>query len=345
MLKQLIQKLVNVLGARKFRIGVRVARLALDQQVEVRTFDPEPNKRKKAMSSSYPSIYGFGKSEVLGILLGPVVVQEKVDGSQFSFGVKDGQLVTRSKGQTFPPAQAPGLFKLATATAISLHAAGDLIEGWMYRGEVLAKPKHNVLAYSRVPIGNVILFDVESAPGAYLKPDELSKIALDLGLESVPLLMNGSCTFEEIQKLLELESCLGGPKIEGVVIKSPQVDRHGNRLMAKYVSPAFKEVHDKNFQPRERVDPAVVLRDKYKSEARYRKAVQHLRELDVLEGTERDIGKIVTELKADFLRECEEQVKQDLWEMFWPGLAKAVVADVALTYKADLLEIALEKMK
>ena len=48
---------------------------------------------------SYPSIFNLGHRAVAGLLGGPVIVEEKIDGSQFSFGVTvDGEIVTRSKG-------------------------------------------------------------------------------------------------------------------------------------------------------------------------------------------------------------------------------------------------------
>ena len=51
---------------------------------------------------SYPSIYNLGHAAVANLLAVPHQVQEKVDGSQFSFGrfVEDGKvrLRVRSKG-------------------------------------------------------------------------------------------------------------------------------------------------------------------------------------------------------------------------------------------------------
>src|SRR5712672_2755316 len=36
---------------------------------------------------SYPSIYNLGHKAIQDLLTGPVLVEEKVDGSQFSFGI------------------------------------------------------------------------------------------------------------------------------------------------------------------------------------------------------------------------------------------------------------------
>ena len=47
---------------------------------------------------SYPSIYNIGHRYVVDLLNEPVLIEEKIDGSQFSFGVFDGELKCRSKG-------------------------------------------------------------------------------------------------------------------------------------------------------------------------------------------------------------------------------------------------------
>jgi hypothetical protein len=98
--------------------------------------------------SSYPSIYTLGHRYLNALLDGPVVVEEKVDGSQFSMARNlDGSLSVRSKGQEIHLGAVPQLFNQAVAVASSL----DLHPGWVYRGEYLQKPKHNTLCYSRVP--------------------------------------------------------------------------------------------------------------------------------------------------------------------------------------------------
>ena len=43
---------------------------------------------------SYPKVYNLGHKAITDLLLDPIIVEEKVDGSQFSFGMIDGQLLT-----------------------------------------------------------------------------------------------------------------------------------------------------------------------------------------------------------------------------------------------------------
>jgi hypothetical protein len=93
-----------------------------------------------------------------------VLVEEKVDGSQFSFGRFGGELRVRSKGRQFDPDAADKLFASAVAHVAQL----DLRDGYTYRGEVLSKPKHNVLAYGRVPAGNVIIKQGDPGDAFYM---------------------------------------------------------------------------------------------------------------------------------------------------------------------------------
>jgi hypothetical protein len=110
---------------------------------------------------SYPSIYNFGHKAICDLLKHDVLVEEKVDGSQFSFGVfktvgEDDPDITapvmlrvRSKGAVMHP-DAPE--KMFTKAVESVKEREHLLTlGWTYRGEYLQKPKHNALAYDRVP--------------------------------------------------------------------------------------------------------------------------------------------------------------------------------------------------
>jgi len=50
---------------------------------------------------SFPKIYSYGYKEVSGILTGEIEVTEKIDGSQFNFGLVDGEIYFRSKGKNY----------------------------------------------------------------------------------------------------------------------------------------------------------------------------------------------------------------------------------------------------
>lgn len=311
---------------------------------------------------SYPSIYNVGHRAAAGIFDGPVVVQEKVDGSQFSFGLvhqdEPGSetereaygLVMRSKGATVFSDTADKLFRPAVETVKALFDAGKLQPGWTYRGEAFAKPKHNTLAYERVPAGNIILFDVDTGEESYIPqtegldgPDVIG-IAIDLGLEVVPTLFEGQVTgLEQLHGFLERTSILGGAKIEGVVIKA--YGRYGpdkKTLMAKYVSEAFKEVHRGDWKERNPSTGDILLRliDRYRTPARWQKAVQHLREAGTLQDAPQDIGPLMKEVGLDVLKEERTEIMQALFDYAWPKLQRGITAGLPQWYKDELAKTA-----
>ena len=65
---------------------------------------------------SYPSIFALGHSALAELTLGPVVVEEKVDGSQFSFGRFEGVLRVRSKGKEMEPERPEKMFSVTMPT-------------------------------------------------------------------------------------------------------------------------------------------------------------------------------------------------------------------------------------
>jgi len=290
---------------------------------------------------SYPSIYAMGHRALERVFLGDVIVEEKVDGSQFSFGVFDGEVRCRSKGQQLVIDAPERMF--APAVEAVLEIAPVLRDGWTYRAEFLASPKHNSLTYQRVPERHLIIFDVNTAHETYLPYDQKYAEARRIGLECVPLLTGGhNAAFTEayMLSLLDTESALGGPKIEGFVVKNySQFGTDKKVLMGKFVSEAFKEVHSTEWKKSNPTRNDVIERlvTAYRTEARWAKAVQHLRERAELEDSPRDIGKLIVEAREDLKRETEEEVKEMLYRHFWPQIERASVAGLPEWYKAELL--------
>ena len=98
---------------------------------------------------SYPKVYALGHAAIGELLLDRVIVQEKIDGSQFSFGVFDGELHVRSKGKEIEPSAPEKMFNDAILAVIE--RKDKLQPGWTYRAEYLRTPHHNHLNYDRIP--------------------------------------------------------------------------------------------------------------------------------------------------------------------------------------------------
>lgn len=292
---------------------------------------------------AYPKVYNLGHPAIADLFRDPVHVEEKVDGSQFSWTVTvDGTLQCKGSG---PPivVEAPNdPFKLAVRWCIDNQSVFH--PGWTYRGEVLNKPKHNILVYERIPKNNIILFDINTEEETYL-PYYMKVIEADrIGLEVVPALNNALPLHinspEDLKALLDTPSILGGA-IEGVVIKN--YNRFGpdkKVLMGKYVSPEFKETHKtawRNMNPTQQ-DVLMRITTALKTEPRWMKAVQHLRESGKLEDHPKDIGLLIKEVPADILKEEMDFIKDTLFQWAWPNIQRGVVAGLPDWYKARLVD-------
>lgn len=293
---------------------------------------------------SYSSPLNLGHAGLAEFWTGdPVLVQEKIDGSQISFRLEDGEVIFRSRGRMIEKS-APDMFHLGVEAIEKIHAAIGLRDGWTYRGEYLQKPKHNTISYARVPKNNVIIYDIDGGDQFYL-PWEivLDECENRLGIEAVPVydVVTASPPLEYFDKLLERDSVLGGAKIEGVVLKNYLAyGRDKKVLMAKYVSSAFKEKHGKDWKDRHpsRQDVVELLIGEFATEARWQKAVQHLREAGAVEGSPKDIGLLLREVGTDILKDSEDEIKARLFKHFWPQIQRGITRGLPEWYKRKLAE-------
>lgn len=298
------------------------------------------------MIRSYASIYNLGHAAIADLLKGPVIVEEKIDGSQFSFTklASTGELVCRSKGALINVLAPEGMF--IKAVEVMQVIADKLTPGLVYRGEYLRSPKHNILVYGRTPQSHIILFDIERGEQCFCPAAEKIGEAQLIGLETVPVLFEGMLTdVSLLRELLERESVLGGQKVEGVVIKPANYDLFGRDkkvLMGKFVSEAFKEVHaaewKKEHGTKGSQEIIQLLAAIYGTPARWAKAVIHLRERSEIEDSPRDIGKLMAEVPADLLKECEQEIRDKLFEWAWPQLRRSVARGLPEWYKEELMK-------
>jgi len=292
---------------------------------------------------SYPKVFALGHGGVKDLFSKfPVYVQEKIDGSQISFMWDgDGNLYVRSKGkvQYSPNNQNPDdLFKEAVDYLLSIEPPFGVIDKHffgkvVFRGEWLRAPRHNVLAYSRRPKNGLILFDVEVGEQDFVAPDALGRFAEALDVEYVPVIdvLNERPTLEQLDEWLQRESILGGVTVEGVVLKNYQVFGADKKvLMAKYVSDKFREKHKVTWN---KEDPIAVIIAALRTEQRWLKAVQHLRDNGELEFSPRDITKLIQEAKRDLIEEEQDWIKEQLWKAFHKKIVGASIKGLPEWYK------------
>lgn len=294
---------------------------------------------------SYPKVWAFGHPAIAAIFDDFVIVEEKVDGSQFSFGIFDGEIKCRSRGQQLVLDQPEKMFTKGVDTVKSIsHILND---GWTYRAEFLGSPSHNVLAYDRVPTGNLILFDVNDGFETYLTRAQKEAEAQRIGLEIVPILMDGKIDDPaKIKELFETTSILGGQKVEGLVAKNySRFGRDGKCLMGKFVSERFKEVHSGVWKGKNPGTKEVVaeIAHSLRTDARWDKAVQHLRDRGELTQSPKDIGPLMKEVNLDVLAECEDEIKKRLFKYAWPHIGRVVSSGLPAWYKEKLLQAQFNK--
>lgn len=289
---------------------------------------------------SYPKVWALGHRETQRIFESHVVIEEKIDGSQFSFGKFGDELKVRSRGGEIILDAPEKMFNAAVATVKEL--APILKDGWTYSGEYLAKPKHNVLAYDRIPEKCIVIFDIKIGNEQYLSYVNKKAECERIGLEVIPLIFEG--VYEnpmEILQLIDGISLLGGQKMEGIVVKNyAQFGDDKKVIMGKYVSEGFKEMHkvDWKISNPGRGDVVALLIDSLRTPARWHKAVQHLKEKGQLEGSPKDIGNLMKEFENDLIAECKEVIADKLFQWAFPQILRGTKRGLPEWYKELLIK-------
>lgn len=289
----------------------------------------------------YPKVFKWNHKLVEGLFDDEVLVEEKIDGSQMSFWIEDGELKCKSKEAMIDINYPPKLF--APAVEYVKQIKDYLNPNYTYIGEAVSSRKHNVLTYERTPLHFFIGFDIDRGTQNYLNYEEKEMEFSRLGFEIVPKLYYGRVhSIEELEPLLKGHSILGG-NLEGIVIKNyHKFGPDGKVLMGKLVREEFKEEHNKinSKSARPKIETVAL---KYKTEARYNKALIHLAEKGILTYTPADISKLFEEVEEDLRRECYEEIKEDLIGIFWNDILKIALSGIPSWYKNRLQEMESKK--
>lgn len=298
------------------------------------------------MIDKHPKIFALGTRHVADIFDGPVQITEKVDGSQLGFAKIDGILYARSKNCELmiePGVKTQSMFEGAITHLMNVR--DQIPERFVFHGEWLRSPKHNTLAYDRTPENGIALFSAYSMDlGRYAEDHAtLEWSAERMDMDVVPLIFEGETNGEDVLKMIEAKSYLGGADMEGVVIKNfAKTFMFGEQeyqvKCAKYVSEKFKEVHQKSWkQGSTGKGKWDVVKDSYCTEARWQKAVQSLRDAGMLQGEPRDIGTLVKLIQQDVVEECKEEIMEHLWRIFGTEVLRGSIRGFPEWYKRQLV--------
>ena len=304
------------------------------------------------MITAFPKIFPIGQDYISRLFDGEVEVTEKIDGSQFVFGKVGGELVMRSKGviiNDYASRTNNDLFYPVIQHVLSIQ--NMLPEDMVFYGETLKKPKHNTLAYERIPRNHFMLFAVSTEARKFEQTHEqLTAYAERLDVEVVPLLYRGYIRHaEELKAFLDKPSVLGGVNAEGIVVKNyDQPFLLGGQpipvMSGKYVTEAFKEVHREGWSKEHTgAGKWQTFKESYQTEARWQKAVQHLAERGELTRSPKDIGALIKEVKQDIQDEEKEIIKEFLWREFGGDVLCVACRGLPEWYKLKLMEEAFDE--
>ena len=290
---------------------------------------------------AFPKIFTMGTRHVASIFDEEVEVTEKVDGSQFAFGKIDNEIVMRSKGKIIVPDAPEKMFQSAVDFVQSIDK-DRLPEGVVFYCEYLNKPKHNTLKYDRIPLNGLILFGIYDVrlDTMFSYYENLIHWATYLCIEPVPLIYTGKTSAQDVTKMIDRESVLGGCKVEGVVVKNYKDTIIADQVLpvqtAKYVSDAFKEVHRGWKKEHSGKGKWETFADGYRTNARWEKAIQHLAEANTLQGEPQDIGPLIKEIQRDIIEESKDEIMEYMWKTFSAELLRKSVAGFPEWYKDRL---------
>jgi hypothetical protein len=240
------------------------------------------------------------------------------------------------------------MFSLAVENANKfLDKLGKVESDIIFFAEYLSKPKHNTLAYNRVPKDNLILFDV-FIDGRYRDYEVVKEYAERMGMEIVPILdiLDKPISSEnDAKKYFDTVSCLGGCKIEGVVIKSYDSKVYlRNKVypyMVKIVKPEYKELNRLNWKENVQLSDKNVMNrimSMFNLENIYQKAYLHARDNDEIKGTMSDLKYLFEYLNEDLEREYKEAVKEELWKYYEREIKRRLGKKLPEWYKEKLAE-------
>lgn len=294
---------------------------------------------------SFPKIFHIGDKVIDRLFDGPVEITEKIDGSAFTFGVINGELELRSKNA--PVVDGDGNKMFNKAKEVVREIAFSLNDNFVYHGEYLQSPRHNTLAYDRIPANHIMLYAIRNTDGDYLSHDDVRVEAECRGLEAVPRLAyvhlpeSPEARLEALQTLMDATSVLGGPKMEGIVVKNYKQDlliggNHYRIMCGKYVSEAFKEKHKVSWSANN-PSKQELLGEALKSKARWVKAIMRRKEANEFLGKPQDIGPLVKSIREDIVTEEKEWIKEKLWQIHEQEIMRVALSGFPDWYKESLV--------
>lgn len=266
--------------------------------------------------------------ELATLLAAPdLEITEKIDGSQITWiNTDEGLTISSKKLILYPSQTVPNLFQPAVNYLIQNR--DKIPKNIQYFAETLCKPRHNALKYDRVPKNHLYLFAAKELTGYAIWASfaELGVHARHMDIEE-----------PHIVQSISDSSCLGGTT-EGIVYSC----KNGDSLCkVKEVSEAFKEVKQ-DLKDRKKAMKGVStdhwdeFKQRFKTEARWLKAIVHLNEQGLLKHEESDIGQLFKEVQQDIIKEEQDTMVEFFNKHFRKQLLKTACEGIPDFYRQFL---------
>ena len=187
-------------------------------------------------------------SQARDFLNGPIVVEEKVDGTNLGISLdREGRLQAQSRGEFVKPGGHPQFGPLWQWLAEHNQTLGPALGGRLVLFGEWCFAVHTV-QYSRLPDW-LLAFDVfDRMKGSFWSTELRDRWLSQLNIAGVPELAKGEFSLAELKTFLEENSRLGEAPMEGLYLRREEGQRL--RIRAKLVRPDFVETIDQHWSAR-----------------------------------------------------------------------------------------------
>lgn len=225
----------------------------------------------------YVKIKALGHKENLHIFSNPddaIVLEEKVDGANFQFTIKDGKIILGSLTRTLDDDMQEGKFWKRCCDYIKATVKPlKKYEGYIFYGECCRK---HTIAYDFENMPPFLGFDIyDTAFGIFTDYLSASAMFKSMGLQFVPIMCVAKAS--QIPKITDTfipKSQYYDGQCEGIVFKN-----YNTQVFAKYVREKFKEDNNTAFggTPKYEENDSGKLMARYCTNARIKKMIYKLR--------------------------------------------------------------------
>jgi hypothetical protein len=197
--------------------------------------------------TKYQHVERLGHDDALGLLDGTVVVQEKLDGANFTVAKHPTRgIIMASRNNVISVGGTPSTgFNGAIDYVLNHPGFNDIFSmhpDWVLRGEWLVRHSIN---YAKEFMGKFYCFDVQDGNGAYIPVETYAPYLNAAQILMVPVLATiDKPTHDQLVEYTKGGGYFGAEQKEGIVVKRYDfVNKYGRVTWGKLVAADFKEAN------------------------------------------------------------------------------------------------------